>query len=156
MWGLAETLIKLDRGTEAIPLIDECVAKAAGQAVDPRMIPEVIDLRMGHFRKVGDPAGCRATAEMWEKLNRPDADSLYNAACFRSVTAGMQVKSPGADAARLAKDDADRAMEWLQKAVLAGYKDVAHMKKDTDLDALRGREDFKKLLAEMEAKSGKK
>ena len=110
----------MDRGAEAIPLIDECVAKAAGQAVDPRMIPTVMSLRMEHFQKVGDPAGCRATAEMWEKLNRPDAESLYNAACFRAVTAGVQAKTPGADAAQLAKDDADRAMAWLTKAVAAG------------------------------------
>ena len=88
---------------------------------------------------------------MWEKRNRTDAESLYNASRFRAVAAGVQVKTPGADAARLAKDDADRAMQWLHKAVQAGYKDAAHMKKDPDLDPLRGREDFKKLLAELEA-----
>jgi hypothetical protein len=43
-------------------------------------------------------------------------------------------------------------MELLQKAVKAGYKEVAHMKKDTDLDPLRARADFKKLLAELEKK----
>ena len=32
------------------------------------------------------------------------------------------------------------------------YQDTAHMKKDTDLDPLRGRADFQKLLAELEAK----
>ena len=64
--------------------------------------------------------------------------------------------TPGADAARLAKDDADRAMELLAKAVQAGYKDVAHMKKDTDLDPLRDRDDFKKLIAELEAKKVEK
>ena len=89
---------------------------------------------------------------MWEKLNRTDADSLYAAACFRAITAGVQAKNPAADAARLAKDDADRAMQWLHKAVQAGYKDSAHMKKDTYLDPLREREDFKKLLADLEAK----
>ena len=47
-------------------------------------------------------------------------------------------------------------MQWLQKAVQAGYKDAAHMKKDTDLDPLRDRDDFKKLLAELEAKAEKK
>jgi hypothetical protein len=83
---------------------------------------------------------------MWEKLIRTDAGSLYNAACFRAVTAAVQAKAPGADAARLAKEDADRAMDWLTKSVTAGYNDAAHMKKDTDLDALREREDFKKLL----------
>jgi Tfp pilus assembly protein PilF len=51
--------------------------------------------------------------------------------------------------------DADRAMELLQKAVKAGYKDAAHMAKDTDLDPLRGREDFKKVLAELEGKVAK-
>ncbi len=32
---------------------------------------------------------------MWEKLNRTDADSLYNAACFRAIAAAVQVKTPG-------------------------------------------------------------
>jgi hypothetical protein len=89
---------------------------------------------------------------MCEKLNRTDAGSLYNAACIRAITAAVQAKAPGADAVRLAKDDSDRAMAWLTKAVAAGFKDAAHMKKDTDLDALRSREDFKKLMAELEKK----
>jgi len=33
----------------------------------------------------------------------------------------------------------------------AGFKNVEH-RKDTDLDALRGPEDFKKLLTQLEAK----
>ena len=36
----------------------------------------------------------------------------------------------------------------------AGYKDAAHMKQDKDLDALRDREDFKKLLAGLQAGKG--
>jgi hypothetical protein len=36
------------------------------------------------------------------------------------------------------------------------YTDAAHMKQDKDLDALRDRDDFKKLLAELEAKSKEK
>ena len=39
------------------------------------------------------------------------------------------------------------AMEWLKKAVQAGYKDVAHIAEDSDLDALRSRDDFKKIMA---------
>lgn len=46
---------------------------------------------------------------------------------------------------------ADRAMELLQRATKAGYNTAAHMAKDTDLDGLRGREDFKRLLTEMES-----
>jgi hypothetical protein len=37
-------------------------------------------------------------------------------------------------------------MAWLRQA-------VAYMKKDNDLDSLRQREDFQKLLAELEAKA---
>jgi hypothetical protein len=46
----------------------------------------------------------------------------------------------------------DAAMKLLRAAVSKGYKDAAHMKKDTDLDPLRQREDFQKLVAELEGK----
>jgi hypothetical protein len=42
--------------------------------------------------------------------------------------------------------------KWLKKAVAAGFKDVEQIRTDKDLDALRQREDFKKLIAELEAK----
>ena len=45
----------------------------------------------------------------------------------------------------------DEAMKMLRDAVAKGYKDAEQMKKDTDLDALREREDFKTLLAALEA-----
>jgi hypothetical protein len=44
-------------------------------------------------------------------------------------------------------------VELLRQAVQQGYKDVAHMKKDPDLDALRQRPDFRQLLADLEAKA---
>jgi hypothetical protein len=154
--NLAGSLIQLGRGAEAIPLLDEFLDKAGNSpAVDPRLIPRAFSLRGQHFQKSGDPAGCRATAEMWEKRNRPDAGSLYTAACFRAVAAGIQAKVTGADAARLAKADADRAMGWLNGAVRAGYRDAARLKNDTDLDPLRDRDDFRKLLADLEAKREK-
>ena len=43
-------------------------------------------------------------------------------------------------------------MGLLNLAVKAGWKNPAHMKKDTDLDPLRDREDFKKLMTELEKK----
>ncbi|HEX4592241.1 MAG TPA: hypothetical protein VH120_20065, partial [Gemmataceae bacterium] len=58
-------------------------------------------------------------------------------------------KTPAADAPRLAKAEADQAMEWLHQAVAGGYRNVVHIEKDTDLDALRGRDDFKQLVAEL-------
>jgi hypothetical protein len=96
--------------------------------------------------------GCRQTAALWEKLNRTDAASLYDAACMRAVTAAvLRAVDSSPTGAKQADAEAEQAMAWLKKAVAAGYKDGAHMEKDKDLDALRDREDFKKLLAELAA-----
>jgi tetratricopeptide (TPR) repeat protein len=70
--------------------------------------------------------------------------SIYNFACTHSLM--------------IAKADdktkqANTAMDWLKRAVTAGFKNVEHMKTDKDLDPLREREDFKKLIAELEAKA---
>ena len=61
----------------------------------------------------------------------------------------MQSKVPGADSIQLARQDADRALTWLTRALAAGYKDRAHLETDRDLEARRGREDFQKLLASL-------
>jgi hypothetical protein len=44
----------------------------------------------------------------------------------------------------------DAAVQLLHESVSKGYKNVAHMKKDTDLDPLRAREDFKQLVFGLE------
>jgi hypothetical protein len=43
-------------------------------------------------------------------------------------------------------------MKLLRDAVRKGYRDVVHLKKDTDLDSLRQREDFQMLVVELEGK----
>jgi hypothetical protein len=156
MHGLAAELESLNRGAEAIALLDQVLERAAGQVVDPRLIPGVMHLRLLHFAKLNDAAGCRATAEMWEKFHRTDVGGLYDAACFRATTAAvLRLSDPSADAAKKADVEADRAMVWLQKAIAAGYSDAAQMATDAELYALRGREDFKKLVAELGAAKAK-
>jgi hypothetical protein len=66
------------------------------------------------------------------------------------VTADLLAEDPAAS-----KVEADLAMAWLTKAVAAGYKDHGHMEKDADLAAVRGREDYKKLLKSMAAQGAK-
>jgi hypothetical protein len=41
-------------------------------------------------------------------------------------------------------------MEYLRQAVAAGWRNPSAAKKDVDLNPLRAREDFQKLLAELE------
>ena len=147
MSELAESLVAANRSLEASPLIDECLRLAPGNNVDSSVLLNAYNARLRIYEKAKDAAGCRQTAETWEKLNRTDADSLYTAACFRSVTASAiraADKSPASN--RSADDEADRAMAWLTKAAAAGYRDAANLKKDHDLDSLRVREDFKQLV----------
>jgi tetratricopeptide (TPR) repeat protein len=151
-WGAIDTLMALRRSAEALPRIDALLARAdqpaaAGQGVDPRLGPAMIYYRLRIHQEAKDAAGCRATAERWEQRKRSDAESLYLAACWRAVTAAVQAQTPGADAAKQAAADADRAMTWLKQAVAAGYKNAAHMEKDNDLAFLRDRPDFQELLA---------
>jgi serine/threonine-protein kinase len=84
-----------------------------------------------------------AVAEVEEltKSSDPNAKAWYNCACVYATASAKAVEKKQAYA--------DRAMELLVKTVKAGHTDAARMKKDTDLDSLRGRDDFKKLLAEL-------
>ena len=65
-------------------------------------------------------------------------------------------KLPEAERRGLAERHAARAVNMLVKLIAAGHFDdlakIDHLKKDPDLDSLRGRADFQKLLQELEAK----
>jgi hypothetical protein len=156
-----------------VSLIDECVMRHSGQVAYPRLIPGVLDVRLRYFEMTKDAAGCRQTATMWEALNRPGTAGIYAAAGSHVEThPDGRENHPGANlycAARMravaagaferanqpteAMTDADRAIGWLTKAVAAGFSNVAHARTDHDLDALRPRLDFEKLLKELEAKA---
>jgi non-specific serine/threonine protein kinase/serine/threonine-protein kinase len=151
MSGLAESLIKAGRGAEAVSLIDQCVRLASGKAVDPHVLPQVIDLRLRYFEKLKDPTGCRQTAAMWEQLKRTDVESLYKTACVHAVIASvLRAAGKSAATANQAETEADVAIAWLKQAIAAGYKDAAQLKKENDLNSLHNRDDFKKLVAELE------
>jgi hypothetical protein len=155
MGGVAESLVKLDRGAEAVPVIDDCVRQATGKVLYPDVLPGVIDLRLRHFEKTCDAAGCRQTAELWERLRRTDAHSLYNAARLRAVTAAVcRAADTSPAGGERADAEADRAMAWLAQAVAAGYKNVAHLRRDKHLEVLRDRADFTKLVTTLEGIPG--
>jgi serine/threonine protein kinase/tetratricopeptide (TPR) repeat protein len=89
-----------------------------------------------------------ALKEAEELAKTADANTLYDAACiFALAAAGREGGSS------VKEDRARRAVGLLRQAVARGYKDAEHMKKDDDLETLRQRDDFKKLLAELEKKS---
>jgi hypothetical protein len=81
--------------------------------------------------------------------------SLYNVACFfsRSMTGvDRDTKLSAANRDRCKARYANRAMEFLRQAVAKGAVGAAVLKRDSDLEPLRPRADFQKLLADLEAK----
>jgi hypothetical protein len=137
MWGVAAKLVKLGQGVDAIPMIDECLDRAAEKNGGPQF-SGLADSRIEYFEKKKDAVGCRTTAERWERFEFNDAGSLYHAARYRAITAKVIGAAGNAEA--------DRAMAWLTKAVAAGYKNIADAKKNANFDALQDRADFRKLV----------
>ncbi len=96
-----------------------------------------------HGRHAEAIAAADVVAAGWPK----DPNTLYNCACVHALAAGA-VKGDAA----LADRYASRAVELLQQAVAAGYKDGQNIIEDSDLDALRQRDDFRMLLKKLNAK----
>jgi serine/threonine-protein kinase len=113
-------------------------------------------LRAKKLLAVGDHAGAVKSVEamLASKARGPLTD--YNAACYYSLASALARKDPALAAAeqeKLAGQYADRAVELLQQAVTKGYNtpaNIDHLRKDADLNPLRGRPDFQKLLAQWE------
>jgi hypothetical protein len=99
--------------------------------------------RTDSLARAGD--GDRAVAELGPLLPKLiRAGDLYNAACVYAVVAAREP---------VGNRHAGQAVEVLRQAVAKGYKDAAHLKTDPDLAALRGRADFRQLVADLEAKA---
>jgi eukaryotic-like serine/threonine-protein kinase len=151
--NLAEIYFRLDRPEDAVKIIDEFVRHGAPQSESNQLmlsrLLRLLYLRLRYFETTKDSAGCRATAEMCENLKHTNAVGFCNNASMRAVTAAVfRNNDPSSDAV---KNEADRAMTWLQQAVAGGFSDTVRLKNHPDLDALRDRDDFKKLLADLEA-----
>ena len=84
---------------------------------------------------VAEAAGLHRLPPAWP------ADSLYNFARIHSLASAKIVDKK--------QVYADEAMKLLQEAVKGGYRDAAQLKRDKDLDPIRDRDDFKKLLADL-------
>ena len=138
-WGRAKTLEMLKKHTDALPDWDKAVELSPGDArVEFRTYRAVAWIRTGKVSEaVTDVTELAKAAEL-------DADEWYDLACVCSLASG---KGTGEK-----QSYANRAVEMLQKAVKVGYKDAAHMREDSDLDPIRERDDFKKLLADLEKK----
>jgi tetratricopeptide (TPR) repeat protein len=107
----------------------------------------------GSHLHLGDHARLATTAEELARFRYDPANDTYKAGCLLCRCATLAEKDPRLDEAKrkeFARRYADQALALLRRAVSRGYKNAAEMRGNADLKPLQGREDFKKLLAELE------
>jgi tetratricopeptide (TPR) repeat protein len=108
-------------------------------------------------RRGGQPADAAASFRqaiaMLERLPTRSPVDHYGLACYHALLAGVAAEPGSGMTTAEDRDAADRVMAALRRAVAGGLCNVAHMRADTDLDALRSRPDFQQLLKELEAKN---
>jgi serine/threonine-protein kinase len=103
---------------------------------------------------LGEHAGAAQTAAELLRVACDPAADAYKAACVFSRCAPLAERDTKLAEARrqeLARSYGEQALAALRQALANGYKDSAHLQKDKDLDPLRQRDDFQKLLREVEA-----
>jgi serine/threonine-protein kinase len=157
-----QRLVLCQRAKRAIEELSYAVAQPPAQAAG------LLSIRGSVLAERGNHAGAAESGEKLAALvppkDQPSAKTfnLYNAACLLSLASAAAAKDEDlAKAERLALVDkyAARAVALLIEDRSLGYfkdpAEVAHMKKDTDLDPLRKRDDFKAFLRELEAKPDK-
>jgi hypothetical protein len=96
-----------------------------------------------------------AEAQQLLRIEIESATNAYHAAgflCRCQVLAEKDAKLSEAKRKELMQSYGENALTALRKAVASGNTDAAKMKQDKDLETLRSREDFQKLLSELEAK----
>ncbi|AMV41022.1 tetratricopeptide repeat protein [Planctomyces sp. SH-PL62] len=91
----------------------------------------------------------RKAVEVLKGLPAMESSDLYNVACFFSLLSATPAAPGSSGADGEGRAQADQAMEALRRAVAAGFRDLPHMQADSDLDPLRGRDDFKLLMMDL-------
>jgi hypothetical protein len=95
-------------------------------------------------------ASARRALRLLKDVPSGSGAQWFETACCHAVLAGL-AEQPGAGvSAQEAKPEADQAMASLRKAVDAGNRITDDFRTDAALDSLRKREDFKKLIEELE------
>ncbi len=136
--GRAEANDQLEKYAEAVKDWNRAIE------LSPRQEQPLFRAQRANSRvRAGQVAEAAAEVAELTKTGKWPADKWYDFACVYAVASSKSADKK--------QEYADRAMELLHKAVQAGYTDAAHLAKDKDLDVLRERGDFKKLLAELEA-----
>jgi eukaryotic-like serine/threonine-protein kinase len=159
--NLTNALRRLGRPAEAreqceraIAILEDMGQKNPGATAYRFTLAECYLSRSLIRRDLDDPVGAAADARRSAKLfdAHPSAsgEDWFLSACASAALAGLAARDGSGVSAALAASEAEVAMARLQKAVAAGYRNREVYRSADALDSLRNRNDFKKLMAELE------
>lgn len=152
MHNLASSYAALGRHAEALSILEEAMERMRAKLGPdhPALLDTMHNLascykalgRVADAVKVREELLARLKAKLGDVHPRV-AGCTYAIACLQAQLI-KGAENPG--------QQADLAMDWLRRAVAAGYRDARKMMADNELAVLHGRPDFKKLLADLEKK----
>ena len=100
-------------------------------------------------------ADLRRALELWAEDPAPSPGRLFERSWAMALLAGLGGDAKSGVTKAEAAAFADQAVAALRDAIKAGSNEPDELN-EPDFDAIRGRDDFKKVLAELEAKAGPK
>jgi serine/threonine protein kinase/tetratricopeptide (TPR) repeat protein len=145
--------VALEEYAKAIEIMEQAAGK--GYLKAGTQLLHTRSLRGIALAKRGDHARATEEAEALVRQGDLNPAHVYNVACafsLASAAADHDTKLSSTDRSRLKARYADRAIDCLRQAIAEGWRNPSVIKKDRDFDPIRAREDFQKLLADLEAK----
>ncbi len=146
-----------DNYEQAIALRERLVAENPARTLYRSNLADASARRGLARRALGDPAGAAADVRralgLYEGLPSRSANEWFETACCHAALASLAGRDGAGVSAAEGTAEADQAMALIRKAVGMGYRDGEAFRTDSALDPIRDREDFKKLLAELEKTS---
>jgi tetratricopeptide (TPR) repeat protein len=155
-WRRAEALSKLARHDEAAREWDQALKLDNG-----RSGALIRCSRAAGIARSSNHARATAEADALSRNGSLDGDAFYDLITTYALAAaaiGNDAMLPRAERDQLADQYVTRGLELLSKAIAAGYLSPAkiiQLKKDKELERLRQREGFSKLLAQLQGSNGK-
>ena len=138
----------------AITLLEKLVKDGPTRTFSRSLLAASLRGRGLARRDLGDPAGAaadtRRALSLFEGLPSRGGEDMFYTACCHAALAGLSGNDASGVPAAEAKTQAEQAMAMLRKTVDLGYRNALAFRNESALDALRKREDFKRLLKEVE------
>jgi hypothetical protein len=143
-----------DRRTQAVALAEGLASADLTVPSYRARLAEGLRLLAGLELAAGDAAGAVADARravgLLEGLPVRDARQWFSLACARATLSASAGRDGPGPSTALASRLADRAIDDLRRTVAIGYRNAAQYRYEPALAPLRGRDDFRLLMMDLE------